>query len=113
MRDNLNTNMDNMQISNKINDINLFFEIIGFDETTKADHLGRIMTIILAAVSKKLDMFTALKEKAVFPKMESFKDFYDYYERYTDRATIDKIIEEETHKVFAGYLEEIASQLSK
>jgi hypothetical protein len=103
--------MDNKQSLQNLKDINLLFETIGFDDKTKKDHLSRIMTIIFAAVAEKLDQATALKEKAEFPEMKSLKDFYDYYGQYTDQATIDKIINEETFKSFSEYFKAIAEKL--
>jgi len=93
--------------------LDLFFDEVGFDEETKKDHLGRIMTIILASVSEKLDQATELKDKTDFPEMKSLNDFYSYYEKYIDRSTIDKVIEEESHKAFSGYISAIADKLPK
>jgi len=103
--------MDNQQAIENVKDLNLLFDTLGFDEETKKDHLARIMKIILASVSERLDKATSLKEKAEFPEMESFKDFYDYYEQYIDRATIDKVIEEESLKAFTGYFTAINEKL--
>ncbi len=105
--------MDTKQPLENIKDLNLFFDAIGFDEKTKANHLGRIMTIILASVSEKLDRVTTSKDSVELPAMESIDDFYDHYAQHVDRATINKIIEEETYKAFAGYFGAIANQLPK
>lgn len=105
--------MDDQQKIENVKDLNLLFETLGFDDATKNDHLSRIMTIILASVSEKLDKATEFKDKAELPMMKSFKDFYDYYEQYVDRATIDKIIEEESLNAFSGYFKTIADQLPK
>lgn len=105
--------MDNKQILENLKNLGLFFETIGFDDKIKKDHLERIMKIVFASVAEKLDKATAMKEKTEFPEMKSLKDFYDYYEQYINKATIDKIIEEETYNSFSGYFKAITDQLPK
>jgi hypothetical protein len=105
--------MDNMQMLENLKNLDLFFDGVGFDEETKKDHLARIMTIILASVSEKLDQVTELKDKTDSPEIESLNDFYDYYEQYIDRSTIDKVIEEESQKAFTGYVSAISDKLPK
>lgn len=104
--------MDEKTLKN-LEDLNLFFEAIGFDDKTKKDHLERITKIIFASVAEKLDRATEFKDKAEFPEMKSIEYFYDYYEQYIDKATIEKIIEEETHRQFSEYFEVIKDQLPK
>lgn len=105
--------MDDKQIVENLQNLNLFFESVGFDEKTKKDHLERIMRIVFVSVAEKLDKATFQKDKAELPEMKSLKDFYDYYEQHIDKATIDKVIGEETYNAFSGYLKSIADQLPK
>ena len=103
--------MDNQQAKEKIEDLNLFFETAGFTDEEKKDHMARMMTLVFAAVADNLDKVTAIKEKEPFPEMESPTDFYNYYEKYIDRATIDKVIEEETYKIFSEYFKAVADEM--
>lgn len=105
--------MDNKQIIQSLKDLNLFFKTVGFDDKTKKDHIERIMKIVFVSVAEKLDKAIGMKEKAEFLEMKSLKDFYDYYERYIDRATIDKIVGEEIYNSFSGYFKTIADELPK
>ena len=105
--------MNNEQVLQNLENLDLLFKTLGFDEKTKKDHMGRIMKIIFASASEKLDQATELKDKAEFPEMESLEDFYNYYEQYVDRATISKVIEEETNKAFTEYFATINNQLPK
>lgn len=105
--------MDNKQIAEKLEDLSIFYEVIGFDNKTIADHQERLWKLVFASVIKNLEKVIALKDKASLPEIKSIKDFFDYYEKYINRTIIEKIIQEETHKVFSGYFKTIGEQLPK
>jgi hypothetical protein len=105
--------MDNNQAVKNLNDLNLLFETLGFDDKTKKDHLSRIMTIVFSSASDKIDKTIMSDEKVEFTEMKSFEDFYNYYERFVDRDTINKILEEETSNAFHGYFSAISDKLPK
>jgi len=104
--------MENKKITEKIEELNLFFDSVGFDEKTKDDHIQRIMKIIIASVSIKLDQTNTQKNEVEISEIKSPEDFYAYYEKYIDRSTIDKIIEEESYKAFSEYFKVISDQIS-
>jgi Mn-dependent DtxR family transcriptional regulator len=105
--------MNNKKTLENLGDLDLFFESIGFDEKTKKEHIERITKIIFASVAEKLDKVVASNEKAEIPDIKSIQDFIDYYERYVNRKIIEKIIEEESAKQFAEYVDVIQKQLPR
>lgn len=102
--------MDNKQALENSKYLNSLFESLNFDEETKTEHFGKIMTIIFASASEKLDKMN-MSEKAELPEMNSLEDFYGYYGQYIDKDLINKIIEEETEKAFNGYFSAINDKL--
>jgi len=103
--------MDNKQLVENFEDMNLFLESVGIDEKTKEDHFNRLGKVILASVAEKLDQATSFKDKLDMPEIKSSDDFYVYFEKYIDRETISKIINEETQRVFGEYFKSIAEKL--
>lgn len=100
------------QTKENLNYLNDFLHAVGFDDQTIENHFARLGKIIFVSVMEKLEPFVSAKE-ANLPEMKSFKDFYDYYEQYTDKSTIDRVIQEETFKVVSAYLKAISDQLPK
>lgn len=109
----MDDNQIKKKIANNLEDLNMFFEAIGFDKKTIEDHFQRLGKLIFISVGENLEKISAFKEKGPMPEMKSFEDFIKYYEQYTDRATIEKIIQEETYKTFAGYFKAISENLPK
>ena len=105
--------MNNQQAIENVNDLNLIFEILGFDEENRKNHTTRIIAIIFASVSEKLDQTIKGNNKIDLPEMNSLEDFYNYYGQYVDKNTINKIIKEESLKSFSDYFKTIADQIAK
>lgn len=87
--------------------------MIGFDDKTIADHQERLWKLVFTSVTENLEKLTALKDKEPFPEVKSIKDFFDYYEKYLDEVLIEKMIKEETQKIFSGYFKTTNDQLVK
>lgn len=105
--------MNNKQTEENLNELNLIFEVLGFTDTERKDHIARIMAVIFASASAKLDKVIQVRDKTDFPEMTSLEDFYNYYGQYVDREMIDKVIKEGGFKSFTGYFSAIADQLPK
>ncbi len=103
--------MENKKAEENLKKLNLLFETLGFDEETKKDHMERIMSLVFVSVSKKLDQMIVEERDSELPEMESFKDFYDYYEQYVDQDIINSVIEETAGKKFKEYFTAIAKSL--
>ena len=106
--------MNNQQITKNLNDLNMFFEAIGFDKKTIADHQGRLGKLILFSLTEKFEKLSTFKNKKSFPKnIKLFKDIFDYYGEYIDEEVMEKIIKEETKKIYAGYFKSMNQQFPK
>lgn len=94
----------------KIDDL---FKLIGFDDQKIIEHRQRLGKILLMSIVDNLENLTALKEnKAPFPeKIESVEDLFKYYEQYTDKETIEKMIKENVVKIYSEYFDSILDEL--
>ncbi len=89
------------------------FKVIGFDDQKIMEHKKRLEKILLMSIINDLDKVTAFKEdKMPFPeKIETSEDLIKYYEKYTDRETIEKLIKENVVKIYSEYFNAILDEL--
>ncbi len=93
-------------------DMDIFLEAAGIDSKTKENHFERLLRIAFARTIENLNKVTGVNDMQA-PEMNSLDEFFDYYTQYVDRDTINKIIQEETQKVFNGYFNAIGGKLLK
>jgi hypothetical protein len=99
--------MDDIKIKENIKALNDFLIKIGFTKEMIESDYKRLFTIIFSKTMEKLQSFV-VKDKVMTP-IESIEDFYKYYEGTSvDKETINKILQEETQKIFTGYLKVVS-----